>query len=177
MAPDQKGSRARPTPALRAAGTVSVPGAKLFVADDHLSPDHLSPNGNPATTRIAFVWTAFMDEFLPKVEEDVPPAELTLYDLTKPSVDAEIITELDDTYETYLADLSALLRMQDSGEDGPLLTNGLANIFYIRAKDRSLWAVYAHWFLGREGWYLNAYSVENPFRQNQWHAGRRVVSR
>ena len=157
---------------LELAATVAVPGARRFVAQKHLNA-----NGPKAKVKIAFIWDAFATHFLPKVEQRIPSAEVRVYKLTNGSVDAEIISELGETHEIYLADLHAMLERQPNGEDGPLLTNGLANIFYVRAKDGSLWAVYVHWFLGSDGWYVNAYSVENPFRQNRWDGGRQIVSR
>lgn len=152
--------------------TVAVPGTDRFVAEEHLKA-----NGSKAKLKIAFVWDAFASSCLPKVEESVPSGTLKVYKLTTGSVDAEIIERLGVTHESYLADLHAMLEAQPNGEEGPLLTNGSANIFYLRAKDGSLWAVYAHWFVGREGWYVNAYSVENPDRQNGWDSGRQIVSR
>jgi hypothetical protein len=157
---------------LELATTVAVQGARHFDAQEHLKAD-----GPKATVKIAFVWDAFAVNLLPKVERGVPAARLRVHRLTRGSADAQIITELSGAHETYLADLQAMLGGQPNGEEGPLLTNGSANIFYIRAHDGSLWAVYAHWFVGRAGWYINAYSVENPGRQNRWNGGRQIVSR
>ena len=61
---------------------------------------------------------------------------------------------------------------QGNGEDGILLTNGYANIFYIRDIKGVFWAVGCGWDGG--GWRVGAISVEDP---RGWDGGRRVFSR
>ena len=53
-----------------------------------------------------------------------------------------------------------------------LLTNGYANLFYIRDTDGILWAVRVDW--GGDGWYVNARSVE---RRGRWFAGIQAFGR
>ncbi|MFA6275071.1 MAG: hypothetical protein WCX70_02925, partial [Candidatus Paceibacterota bacterium] len=59
-----------------------------------------------------------------------------------------------------------------NGENGVLLNNGYANIFYIRDQAGVLRAVRVGWSDG--GWYLSAYSALRP---NGWRGGRQVFSR
>ena len=61
---------------------------------------------------------------------------------------------------------------QGNGEDGILLTNGYANIFYIRDIKGVFWAVSCRWIGG--GWDVSASSVEDP---RGWVGGGRVFSR
>jgi len=66
----------------------------------------------------------------------------------------------------------ALMAEQGNGEDGILLTNGYANIFYIRDINGVFWAVYCCW--DGDDWCVNANSVGNP---NGWSSGNQVFSR
>lgn len=99
----------------------------------------------------------FEANFLNKVEEPVEPDTLKVFRLKKDSLDAPIIAALGADHETKLAHLYDLLKKQKNGEKGTLLTNGYANIFYIRDVNGILWAVRALWLRG--GWRVNADSV------------------
>jgi hypothetical protein len=150
---------------------VSVPAVERFVAEDHFKVD----TGRKAKVKIAALWDNFTACLLPKVEEGVLAGELKVYKLLQSSLDAPIMTELGDlrSFATTLADLWAMLEKQPNGEQGPLLTNSWANIFYIHDKDGKLWAVVAVWDAG-SGWNVEAYSVEEPDR---WDDGVQVLSR
>lgn len=148
----------------------TVPGTERFVATDHFKVD----TSRKAKVKIAFLWGNFRNNFLEKVEEDVPASELKIHKLLKGSLDAPIISELDEKHESYLSDLWAMLEKQPNGEKGDLLTNRYANIFYVRDVKGALWAVLADWGSARGGWSLDALSVEGSGR---WRAGRQVVSR
>jgi len=78
------------------------------------------------------------------------------------------------SYSTTLVDLWAMLEKQPGGEEGALLVNGYANIFYIHDVEGNLWAVGAYWNSDVGGWCVYASSVEYPYG---WLDGRRVVSR
>ena len=56
--------------------------------------------------------------------------------------------------------------------NGDLLTNGYANIFYVRDVNGELRAVFVGW--GGVGWSVRAYSVGDP---DAWRGGDRVFSR
>lgn len=90
------------------------------------------------------------------------------------SLDRSIIAALggESKAETPLVVVAVLMQKQANGERGVLLTNGYANIFYIRNTDGVLRAVYVLW--GGDGWDVHAYSVEDPFG---WGAGSQVFSR
>ena len=60
----------------------------------------------------------------------------------------------------------------NKGEDGILLNNGYANIFYIKDQNGVLRPVGVYWC--DDGWLVSAYSVGRPSR---WDAGGRVFSR
>jgi len=66
----------------------------------------------------------------------------------------------------------ALMAEQGNGEDGILLTNGYANIFYIRDIKGVFWAVDCDW--SGDGWSVDASSVGSP---SGWGGGNQVFSR
>jgi len=74
--------------------------------------------------------------------------------------------------ETTLFEMYQLLKKQASGGEGELLTNGYANIFYIKDMSGVLRAVSGNW--GDGGWRVYAIAVEDP---GDWDAGYRVFSR
>ncbi|MEK7857204.1 MAG: hypothetical protein AAB288_14025, partial [Acidobacteriota bacterium] len=76
--------------------------------------------------------------------------------------------------KTTLSAVYALMERQPKGESGEFLTNGYANIFYVRDATGKLRAVCVFWDAGNGGWGVDAGSVGFPFR---WHGGRRVFSR
>ena len=126
--------------------------------------------------KIAFLWDNFSKHFLPKTEEGVLAGEIKVHKLLQSSLDAPIMTELGDptSYSTTLADMWAMLEKQPNGEEGALLVNGYANIFYIHDIEGNLWAVCALWYADGGGWNVEADSVEDPGR---WDDGGQVLSR
>ena len=123
------------------------------------------------------IWDNFTNWFLAddgKTEEPISEQTLRYGNLTKNSVDGPIIEELggEAKAETTLSDLYDLLKKQSKGEDGDLLTNGRANIFYIKDACSVLRAVGVYWY--DSGWRVGADSVESP---GEWGAGGRVFSR
>lgn len=115
----------------------------------------------------------FNKHFLLKIEEDVQAADLRVHKLLRKSKDLGIRTEIgEDKEETSLTHLHQCLKRQGNGEKGTLLTNGYANIFYIRDNEGILLAVNASWFDG--GWGLYARSVGSPC---DWSADYQVFSR
>lgn len=73
--------------------------------------------------------------------------------------------------ETTITEVFHLMTMQAAGEEGALLTNGWANIFYVRDQEGVLRSVYVFWYDG--GWVVRASSVEDP---SVWDVGDRVFS-
>jgi hypothetical protein len=121
--------------------------------------DHFR-TGEVKGVRIAFVSDNFREKFGKKVEQNTPPGQIHVYRLIKDSLDAPIITVLGDKHELTLAELWQLVADQGQGEKGPLLTDGYANICYVRADQGVLWAVDAFWDGG--GWGFSAGSVGAP---------------
>jgi len=143
--------------------TVKVSGTARFVAKDHLKSANVGRRDSN-----------FDHLFLNKVEENVPDATLMVSRLERVSLDVPILTKLGDKAETKLAYLFCLLEKQSKGEDGVLLINGYANIFYVRGTDGNLWAVGAFWDSDYGYWLVEANSREYPYR---WNDGNQVFSR
>jgi hypothetical protein len=64
------------------------------------------------------------------------------------------------------------MEKQKNGEDGVILNNGYANIFYVKDESGVLRAVNVRW--NDYGWSVDASSVEDPGR---WRDGVQVFSR
>ena len=130
------------------------------------------------------IWNNFTEWFLSgngKIEEPIDEKELRYGKLIKSSVDGPIVEELggEAKAETTLTELHDLLKKQANGlkkqangEEGDLLTNGYANIFYVKDTSGVLRAVNVAWF--DAGWIVSARSVEYP---HDWFVGFRVFSR
>ena len=110
------------------------------------------------------------------VEPEVAQAFLRIHSLTKASVDGSIIAELggEEVILTTWGQMREMMRRQSRGQPGDLLTNGYANVFYIRQANGEVWAVRCYWYPDYGDWDVAAYPVTRPF---EWYAGRRVVSR
>ncbi|OGI47067.1 hypothetical protein A2121_00275, partial [Candidatus Nomurabacteria bacterium GWB1_40_6] len=109
-----------------------------------------------------------------KTEEQIGEQTLRYTKLLRSSLDGPIIIELggEEKAETTLAEVFSLMEKQPKGEEGALLTNGWANIFYVRDDTGVLRAVRVHWH--DVGWHVLARGVSDP---SSWHAGSQVFSR
>ena len=157
---------------LKLIGTVTIPGVtEKFVAKDKFVRDI----GHKAKVKISYIGENFTNWFKDKVEDDDSlGGDLVPLVLTRNDLDNEIIAALggEDAAEVGLADIWRLMERQANGEQGVLLTNGYANIFYVRDIEGTLRAVRVYW--GGSGWRVDATPVGYPFR---WDAGSQVFSR
>ena len=156
---------------LESLGTITIPATtERFIAKNRFVVD----TSKKAKVKISFLGDNFRKNFLNKIEEAIPETILRHRELRKSSRDIPIINELggDDKSETTLSEMFALMEKQPNGEDGHLLTNGYANVFYVRGHDGVLWSVYCYWY--DDSWYVRTRSVDDPL---EWNAGYRVFSR
>lgn len=141
-----------------------------FVAKDKFKED----TGKKSKVKISYLSDNFKEWFLGKTE--VPFAGSTVHGrkLEKNSVDGPILAELggNEAAETTLTELYVAMAAQPNGENGNLLNNGWANIFYIKDVNGTLRAVRVRW--NDDGWVVSACTVEYP---HEWHADFRVFSR
>ncbi len=156
------------------AGTVAIPeSSEPFVASERFVVN----TKRNAPVKISFLWNNFSEWFLTgnsKTEAPIVEQTLRYYTLRKASHDGSIIDALGgaERSDTTLSRMFSLMEAQGKGEDGVLLTNGYANIFYVKDRKGVLRTVHVHWFGG--GWRVDADSVMIPVR---WDAGHRVFSR
>lgn len=119
---------------------------------------------------IYWVGSNFQEHFGDMDFVEVAETTLQTKTLEKDMLDKEILEQWKPE-ECRLGDVAYALK---NWEKVGLLRNYYANIFYIRDKDNTLWAVFAFWFAARGGWHVDARSVGYPFR---WDARDQVVSR
>ncbi len=159
---------------LEPVSTVVVPATTSnLVAKEEFVRD----TGRKAEVKISYLSDDFTEWFLSdsgKTEDPITEQTLRYHKLRQSSVDGPIIAELGgvEKSETMLSEMFALMEKQGKGEDGVLLNNGYANIFYIKDQNGVLRAVRVDWLGG--GWGVSAYSVGNP---RGWYDGRQVFSR
>lgn len=159
---------------LESLGIVAITAATTsFVAKEKFVRD----TSRNAKVKISYLGDNFKAWFLNgdgKTEDPESVQTLRYHKLRQSSVDGPIIAELGgrELAETTLSEMFSLMEKQGKGEDGVLLNNGYANIFYIKDSAGVLRAVYVGW--GGGGWGVNARSVEGPGR---WNAGCQVFSR
>jgi hypothetical protein len=157
------------TALLRHIGIVAVGPTEAFVAKERFTVD----TGKEARARISFLSNNVKNWFGSKVEQAVGTERSLRYaELTTESVDAPILAELGPTTETTLSEIFALMERQKNGEEGVLLANGWANIFYVKDVDGTLRAVNVGW--DGDGWDVDARGVVDP---SGWDDGDRVFSR
>ncbi|MFC1656939.1 hypothetical protein ACFL14_03205 [Patescibacteria group bacterium] len=147
---------------------IKFPAIEKFRAIDHFK---ITPNEDRKTAEVVIGWISdnFRNLFLQgegKIEENIPAGKLQLNKLKRASVDGPIIAELggETLVETTLAEMFYAMKLQGRGQKGALLTNGYANIFYVRDTEGNLWAVYGDWRSGYECWHVSAYSITDPAR-------------
>ena len=151
---------------LELVGTVTIPAiSQRFVAAEKFVVAD-SP------VRIAWLGSNFQEWFLGKTENPIPETTLRYAKLTRAELDGPIMTELGDAKESTLSHIYGLMARQANGEEGVLLTNSWANIFYVRDVNGVLRAVGASCDGG--GWYVSADSVGRP---SGWSVGSRVFFR
>jgi hypothetical protein len=97
--------------------------------------------------------------------------------LTEYMYDSAILKELGQpnpfTVGEFAAIIRDLLTKQPNGEDGTFLTNGYANIFYVKLDDGRVVAVDVRWRSDSREWRLSAYDLAD----GGWHDGDCVFSR
>lgn len=154
---------------------VEFSGVNCFKVHEHLKTTSQNERGNTELI-IDFLSDTVRDNFLGKIEENVPSSRLRAYRLKKGSVDGPIIAELggEKAVETTVAEMVELMRRHGRGQSSILLTNGYSNIFYIRDAKGILWAVDCYWDSGYGSWFVGANLVADP---GEWHAGSQVFAR
>ncbi len=145
---------------------------KLLNADVFVGPleKPFDPHVFYKTRKGLYVWDSFRERILPG-EKPIGTAEETKlagFDLARNAYDREIKAELSASHEVELWQIAALIEKQKNGEDGPLLNNGYANLFYARG-----FVVSVHWDGDDRKWNVNDWKPDD----DGWGRGSRVFSR
>lgn len=147
----------------------------IAVKTDSFSKDSFFKNGPMKL----YFWESFKDQIFKVIPDSIPGFEglLRKTQLTKSMFDSEILAELNNpqpfTVSEFAAIICELLSRQPNSEDGQLLNNGYANIFYVKLEDERVVAVVVHWSSDARGWRLNACA----FVDCKWDVGHCVFSR
>jgi len=152
-------------------GTAMFPGTtEKFVVKDNF----VINTEDDTKVKISYLGDNLKSWFIGKVEDPLSRSELRYHNLKENSLDSPIITKLggEEKAESSLAEMFHLMSLQKNGEEGALLNNGWANIFYIRDVNGVLRAVYVGW--DGDGWSVGADSIEDRY---VWDDDRRVFSR
>lgn len=155
----------------RLSTTIAIPAIASFTASENFIID----TSSRAKVKISYLGDNLKDNFLSKVESDeVAAEELAINRLLENSFDPAIIIALggETRVEITLGQFFAAFAKQPNGEKGTLLTNGYANVGYIRDINGVLWAVYGFWDDG--GWDFGASPLDDPY---EWYGGDRFLSR
>ena len=162
------------TDLLKLVSTIVIPATTgTFVAKEKFVQD----TGRKAKVKVSYLGDDFTAWFLSddgKTEEPITKQTLRYAKLRKGSVDGPIIAELggEAKAEATLTEVFSLMEKQATGEEGVLLNNGRANLFYVKDQSGVLRAVFVRWH--GDGWGVDADSVEGPGR---WRGGGQVFSR
>lgn len=150
--------------------TIALPAVKDFTAKEHFVVD----TSKKAVVKVSYLSDNFKANFLQKVESDKVAEELAINKLLENSFDPIIITALggEAKVEITLGQFFAVFAKQPNGETGVLLTNGYANVGYIRDTHGVLWVVGGHWY--DDGWNFFASPLDDP---HYWYSGCRFLSR
>ncbi|HUD03104.1 MAG TPA: hypothetical protein VMR46_03800 [Candidatus Paceibacterota bacterium] len=158
-----------PKKLLKLVTTVSVAATKIFTASDHFKVDT-----QKAAVRICSLGDNFKENLLGLSEGGCEATNIKVHKLLAHSSDLPIIEELADKCEIRLGQFFALLSKQGKGKKGVLLTNGKANVAYIRGVKGILWAVSAYWQTVSRGWLVVAVPTMDPTR---WDPSYQILSR
>lgn len=103
----------------------------------------------------------FLGLEVPAIEE----TELAVRRLEQNSLDTPILAELGDKAEIFVSQFKVFLNEHRGSNEW--------FIFYLKGRDKKLWAVDAYWDVDDDGWRVVADSVAGPDR---WNRGCQVVS-
>ena len=105
------------------------------------------------------------------------PKHVSGFILHKNMSDTEIRKELDDNHVFSATEgcavIAGMISRQPNGENGDLVNDGKANIFYVRGKDDKVFTVDVGWYVVNREWCVGA----RHFGDVRWSAGDRGFSR
>lgn len=152
--------------------TVTVPAIPPFDVATHFQVTPRSERKD-AEVLIGYIGDNIQKLIQDQTEPEIEESILRVHKLLRASVDVLIIAELggEQAITTTWGQMYEMMRQQGHGQEGDLLVDGCANIFYIAGTD---WAAFCYWRSGSADWRVYAAPVTYPFA---WRAGFQVFSR
>ena len=144
----------------RLPATIGIPAITSFTANKHFVPD----TSRKAKVKISCLSDDFKKHFLAKVDKSKVVAEnLVVNRLLKSSLSPGIIAALggESKVEITIGQFFAVFAKQPNCEDGTLLTNGYANVGYVRNINGVLLVVFGFRWLDN-GWFFGARPLDDP---------------
>jgi hypothetical protein len=139
-----------------------------FVAKDRFREDV----STGSEVRISWLGAGFGRKYLAKIEQVFEVVSLRVFVLDRPLRSVAIAAAMRHPYETRLADIWCLLKLQPNGEPGALSTNATSNLFFVRDAVGVLGVVDVLW--SGVGWEIGASPLT---RHRSWSSGRQVITR
>ena len=110
--------------------------------------------------------------------DSAPEASFVVFRLMRNVHESDIVEKLKDYDLAEWYHFAVLAENQVDGNDGPLTTNGRANIFHVRGFDDKVFVFGAHWkAAGFDEWETNEYLTEEVDLAGRWRAGSFVFLR
>jgi len=133
--------------------TVVKATTKSFIAKEKFVRD-VSTKAKVKISGLGGNFTTWFLDGNSKVETPITETSIHMYRLKKASVDSLIIEELggETKAETTLTVIYSMMKKQPRGKKGLLLTDGWANIFYVRDQNGVVRAVSVDW--NGDGWHV-----------------------
>lgn len=122
-----------------------------------------------------FIWMSdsFQKNILPEIEQEITSANyaLTSLQLTQSLSDFNIRKDIGEdevvTPHQWAQEMCTLMNQQSSGQEGPLLTSGYANISYVQLSNGTILAVSVDWLAGSCQWHCDMWELGDDI----WAAG------
>ncbi len=121
-------------------------------------------------------WNAIIMPDVSVGKLSTPPTHVYSIDVPEEINEEQIQSRLPNGYlfegtDTFVCMLAALISTQSTGEKGVLLTNGYANVFYVKV--RRVFSVHVYWPPSLKEWQLH---VGDPSREMSLRAGVRIFA-
>jgi len=148
--------------------TSALRGGAAFVARDRFR-ENVSARDDVS---ISWLGAGFSRRYLAKIEPPHDAASLHVFVLDRPLRSAAIAEMLHHPYETRLAGIWCLLRLQPNGTSGALSVDATSNLFFVRDAAGMLGVVDVLW--SGVGWEIGASTLA---RSRPWPQGRHLITR
>lgn len=123
-----------------------------------------------------YIFDDFKIRVLPALRpfDSAPKADFSVSRLKQAANDTKIRKELSENHLAEWYHIATLITQQKNGEEGVLLTNGYANIFYMLGVNGEVFAVSVRWLSHVREWRVRAWQLGG---RGRWFADYQVFSR